>query len=537
MDRDSIYFGVIVVYILVVFGISYWRGRGVRDQEEFMVAGRSAPAWLLVFSLVCTWIGAGSLIGGGGRAYREGFSQLWMSAGAWAAIVIIYFLGPRVRRISQYTIQDILEKRYHPSARVLGAIAVMLGSTIIFSYQLKGLAFLLEHIFGLQQMWGIAVTGALILCFTTVAGLKSILAMDMLNGVLIILAVVIGLPLMLCMVGDGDLSSGAAHVSAALPEGHFTFFGSNDFVWALGVFFPTFFLLLGESSIYQKFYSAKSAKAVRNAVIGFLAGVIVLEIALATFAVVSSSHPELNAWRVTHDDYVAAAESNAADEDLDARWDALVDSVVMAEGDRDARPADRDESVAAAGRLYRSRTDFVNLRAAFLLPIWAGALLLAGAMAIIFSTANSFMMAASTSFARDIYQRFINPKATPLRIVWMQRITMLFMVGFAVSILTVFTTVWSMALAAYTIIGATLTPVLLAAFLWKRVTAAGGVASLAVSLLVWAVMVGLILTQTIDLDFDYIIYFAGTAGIATLIVVSLVTKPSSRELVEEFTRK
>ena len=35
-----------------------------------------------------------------------------------------------------------------------------------------------------------------------------------------------------------------------------------------------------------------------------------------------------------------------------------------------------------------------------------------------------------------------------------------------------------MALAAYTIIGATLTPVILAAFLWRRVTRAAGVASL-----------------------------------------------------------
>jgi SSS family solute:Na+ symporter/sodium/proline symporter len=94
-----------------------------------------------------------------------------------------------------------------------------------------------------------------------------------------------------------------------------------------------------------------------------------------------------------------------------------------------------------------------------------------------------------------------------------------------------------MALAAYTIIGATLTPVILAAFLWKRVTAAGGVASLAVGLAVWVVMVALILTEAIDLDFDYIVYFAGTAGIATLIVVSLATRPSSSGVVEEFTAR
>lgn len=537
MENDKIYLAVIVVYIVTIFGISYWRGRGVKNQEEFMVAGRSSPAWLLVFSLVCTWIGAGSLIGGGGRAYREGLSQLWMSAGAWLAIVIIYFLAPRVRRISEYTVQDILEKRYHPSARVLGSIAVVLGSTIIFAYQLKGLAFVLEYIFRIEQIWGVLITGVLILFFTTTAGLKSILAMDMLNGILIILAIAIGLPLMLMMVGDGSMGAGVDHVSVTLPEKHFTLFGSNNFIWALGVFFPTFFLLLGESSIYQKFYSAKSGKSVKGAVIGFLVGVIVLEVALAVFAVSSSSHPEMADWRTKHDAFVEAAESAGSGAELDARWEALQESVVTATGDRNDRPEDRDEAIDEAGKMYKSRTDFVNLQAAFLLPLWAGALLLAGGMAIIFSTANSFMLAASTSFVRDIYQRFVNPDAGARRIVWVQRITMLCMVGFAVSILTVFTTVWSMALAAYTIIGATLTPVILAAFLWKRVTAAGGVASLAVGLVVWVVMVTLILTKTIDLDFDYIVYYAGSAGIVTLIVVSLLTRPSSNDVVDEFMTK
>lgn len=536
MERETFYFTVIVLYIVAIIGISYWRGRGVKDQEEFMVAGRSASAWLLVASLICTWIGAGSLIGGGGKAYRGGLSQLWMSAGAWLAIVLIFYLGPRVRRISQYTIQDILEMRYHPAARVLGSIAVVLGSTIIFAYQLKGLAFVLEHIFHVPAMLGIVITGVLILSFTSFAGLKSILAMDILNGTLIILAIAVGLPLMLSLVGNGDIGAGVTHVTETLPAEHFTLFGVHDFFWALGVFFPTFFLLLGESSIYQKFYSAKSGLSVKRAIVGFLVGVVILEVALTFFAITASSHPELHEWRERHDDFVAAAASGAGEAELDAKWDALNTSVVTVEEDRKPRPSDREAAVAKAGKLYKTRTDFVNLRAAFVLPLWAGALLLAGAMAIIFSTANSFMMAASTSFVRDIYQRFFRPDAKPRQIVWVQRITMVCMVGFAVSILTVFTTVWSMALAAYTIIGATITPVILAAFLWKRVTRAGGVASLAVSISVWAVMVALILTGTIDLDFDYIVYFAGGAGILTLIVVSLLTRPSPPEVIEPFIR-
>lgn len=505
-----------------------------------MVAGRSASALLLVTSLICTWIGAGSLIGGGGRAYREGLSQLWMSAGAWVGIVIIYFLADRVRRINQFTVQDILEKRYHPSARVLGSIAVILGSTIIFAYQLRGIAFVIEFLFQIPQIWGIIITGSVLLVLTSMAGLKSILAMDMLNGTLIILAVFVGLPIMLMLVGGdgagsaGSISDGVAHVKATLPAAHFSALGGHDFVWAFGVFFPTFFLLLGESSIYQKFFSARSAGSVKRAVLGFLVGVIVVEVILTLFAVTASTHPETHSWRTTHAEYVEAAEAEAPTAELDQKWDALITAVTRSDGDDNIRPADATESIERADRLYKNRTDAINLESAFYLPIWAGALFLAAALAIIFSTGNSFMMAASTSFTRDIWQRFIRPDSTQEQMVWVQRIVMVALVAFAVSILTVFTTVWQMALAAYTIIGATLTPVILAAFLWRRVTRAAGVASLAVSITIWVVMVWMILTGRLEMDFDYIVYFAGGGSILTLILVSFLTQPPSQEVIDEF---
>lgn len=532
---NQIYLFVIGAYIIAIFGISWWRSRGVKSQEEFMVAGRSSPAWLLVGSLVCTWIGAGSLLGGGGRVYREGLSQLWLSAGAWAGIIVVFFLADKVRKISQFTVQDILEKRYHPSARILGSIAVILGSTIIFAYQLRGMAFVLEFLFKVPQIYGILITGGFILAFTVLAGLKSILAMDMINGSLIILAVFIGLPIMLGIVGGGDMGAGITHVQQTLPADHFSWFGGHNIIWAFGVFFPTFFLLLGESSMYQKFYSAKDGKAARHAVIGFFVGVLVVEVALALFAMASSSHPEFAQWRDTHDAYIEAAESGAPAAELDAKWSEMTDAIIYAEGTDTSRPEEVDASIAAADRMYRTRTDSINLASAFELPIWAGALLLAGGMAIVFSTGNSFMMAASTSFTRDIWQRFLRPNSSPTEIVWVQRILMISLVAFAVLILTVFTTVWSMALAAYTIIGCTLTPVILAAFLWKRVTAPAGVASLAVALITWVTMVTLILTGALpNFEFDYIVYPAGGLSILTLIVVSLLTKPSPPEKVREF---
>ncbi|NIP82363.1 MAG: sodium:solute symporter family protein, partial [Gemmatimonadetes bacterium] len=67
------------------------------------------------------------LFAGAGLAYRTGISELWFSFGAWAGLIVAYFLAGRVRRIAQYTVPDLLEKRYNAAARVLGTLAIILA--------------------------------------------------------------------------------------------------------------------------------------------------------------------------------------------------------------------------------------------------------------------------------------------------------------------------------------------------------------------------------------------------------------------------
>ena len=428
----------------VLLGVGVWKSRTTKSQDDFMVAGRSVSTWYLVGTLVCTWVGSGSLFGGAGLAFREGIGDLWMSAGAWVGIVLVYFLAHRVRRIAQYTVADILEQRYTPLARVLGSMTVTVAYLAIVGYQFRGAGRLLNLVTkdlpgGLPEIpveTGRLVACVLVIVFTLLAGMVSIVAIDIFNGGLMLLGLLLGLPLALHAVG------GVGQVVATLPDTHFALFGQHGPVWAFGVFFPTFFLLLGESSMYQKFFAAKDEASARKAVLGMVVGVVIVETSLALLAVIGAGK------------YWNLPPFRGADGALDVP---TTETIV----------------------LYLARYD---------LPVIAGCLLLGAGMAIIFSTANTFLITPSTNIARDIYQRFLNPKASrPGRAVparsrswcwacsptcsprssprscrWPSRPTR-----------------WS---------GPGSTPALLAAFLWKRVTPAGGTASIAAGMLVTALI-------------------------------------------------
>lgn len=478
---------IVLLYPIILIAVSVWRSRSVKTHDDFMVAGRSVPVALLVATLVCTWIGSGSLFGGAGLAYRSGLAELWFSFGGWAGLVVAFFIAGRVRRIAQYTVPDLLEQRYNATARVLGTIAIVLAYVTIAAYQFRGGGWILTIVTDgrISPTAGMYITAGAIVLFTALAGMVSIVTVDIFNGIIITLGVLLALPYMIFAEG------GIRAVAADLPASHLSVLGEHNLLWAMGVAMPTFLLILGESGMYQKFFAAKNEKAARHAVVGMLAGIMVIETALALLAIVG----------------------RAAYPDLEAQT-----SIV-------GRAA--SETVI----LYVARHG---------LPVAAGALLLAAAIAIVLTTGNTFLLVPSTNVSRDIYQRFINPTASERQKVNLQRAFIVVFGALGLLLLTQFQTVLSMALYAYSLVGASLTPALLAAFLWKRVTPQGGVACIAgglVTIVGIAVLarLGVDFTMTLagsEFDFgssDYIVIPSVIVSVGLLVGVSLWTPPSPEE--------
>jgi SSS family solute:Na+ symporter/sodium/proline symporter len=472
----DIYLIGVIVYLLILGVVGLYSSRSVKTQDDFMVAGRKTSALFLAGTLVCTWVGSGSLFGGAGLAFRMGVSQLWMSAGAWVGIAVVYFLAHRVRRISQYTLSDILEKRYNATARLFGTTAIIIAYLTIAGYQFRGGGRLLNILTGIDPLLGGAITCAVVIGFTVLAGLVSIISIDLINGIMMTLGVLIAVPLVYFSVGAEQIS--------ALPADRFLVFGQENAVWAMGIFFPTFFLLMGESSMYQKFFSAKDESTARKAVIGMIIGVVIIESSLCLLAVFGSAK------------YLALAPFLLPD-----------------------------------GSLDKATTETIILQIArFDIPVAAGVLLICAAVAIILSTANTFLMIPSTNIARDIYQRFIRPDVSDQGIIRFQRIWIVILGILAFVLANFFKSILDMAFTAYTMVGAGITPALLAAFLWKRVTVAGGVSSIIAGMSVTVVITALnfILTEPL-METDYIILPAASASLLCLIIVSLLTPQSPEE--------
>ena len=170
---------------LAAYGFAF-AAKEDHTKADYLVAGRSLPAFVLVFTLLSSWVGSGSLLGGAENAYKHGFPALWQAGGGWAGLLLIYFIAPRARKFAQFTIPDLLEARYNQVARVLGVIAILFAYTAITSYQLIGGGDILHLVFPavITADLGKYIIAAFVIGFTAIAGMASVAYMDVVIGML-----------------------------------------------------------------------------------------------------------------------------------------------------------------------------------------------------------------------------------------------------------------------------------------------------------------------------------------------------------------
>jgi SSS family transporter len=425
----NLYAVVLGIIIAVLLAVSLRQQRKVKTKADFLVAGRTLPWYVLVFTLLSSWIGSGSLFGGAENAFNNGFSALWQAAGGWAGLLIIFFVAARARAFAQFTIPDLLETRYNATTRVLGAIAILFAFTAITSYQFKGGGDILHLIFGIERTQGMLIIAAFVIIFTALAGMASVAYLDVVIGALTTVMAFIAVPLLLARVGGWDA------FTAALPPQYFQLFGrfaevngvdqgtGVAFARAMELFLPTMLLLLGNQAMYQKFFSARSERDAKVAVGGWVIGTFILETLIVAIAVLG-----------------AALYLNAPD---------------------------------IKGR------EIIPYAARHGLPAIVGAILMGAVFAKVISTANNYLFSPATNLVNDVYTRFINRDAEHKQVLLVSRFLVVGLGLFALVQGAYFESILAMSLYAYTIYSAAITPVVMATFFWKRATAAGAIACIA----------------------------------------------------------
>ena len=464
-----IHFAVILIYLFTLIGIGVYKSNKIKTQADFSVAGRSLSPWILVGTMLATWMGTGSILGNAGKTYETGMAALILPFGSILGIIILTQIAGKVREYEKFTVPEILGERFGQGARILSVIALVIAYLVIVSYQYNAGGAVLHTVLTndagqslISVETGTIIAAIFIISYTVLAGLVSVAYTDVANGIIILLSFLIAIPIF--FVEAGGFSGMEASFNMMGKTDHMNFWGVYSTLDVINFCLPPFLLIMGDANMYQRFFASKSAEGAK-----FATKVLILAVAIAELMII------IAAW--------------------------IASSMIP------------DAEVGKYVLIYASHE---------FLPTFIGAIMMTTIVGIIISTADSFLLVPATTLMRDIYLNYINPKADEKKIA-LYSLAYFVSLGFARS-----SGFFERALYAYTIYGASITPSLVAALFWKGATKLGSIASISTGVVVtllWKESSFFQKLVPIDIynNMEEVLP-AITLSILSLVVVSLLTK-------------
>src|SRR5438552_1475284 len=178
---------IIVVYLVGCMTAGIWMRRYVRGVEDFAVAGREMDLNLGIASLAATELGLVTVMYTAQLGFTNGFAGATIGVLMATAMYVVgrtgFVIGP-LRRAGVMTIPELFERRFGVRVRWLAGLFVVLGGVLNMGIFLRLGGEFLVAVTGMPPQWlewVMTVLLGMILLYTVLGGMLSVLVTDYLQ--------------------------------------------------------------------------------------------------------------------------------------------------------------------------------------------------------------------------------------------------------------------------------------------------------------------------------------------------------------------
>jgi len=178
---------IIIIYGLVLLGMGVYFFRKSKTSEQFMVAGRSIPAWAAGIAVMSTYTSSISYIAVPGKAFDDNWHPLIF---ALTAIPITWFVTkyviPHYRKHKIISVYSYLEERVGGWGRIYAAFSFllfMIGRVAVILY-LSSL--LLASFVSTDIGTVILMVGVITIIYTLMGGMEAVIWTDVIQSIIMI---------------------------------------------------------------------------------------------------------------------------------------------------------------------------------------------------------------------------------------------------------------------------------------------------------------------------------------------------------------
>ena len=426
--RSLIIFGCVVAYMIMCLGVGVWAMRRTKSTHDFFMAGRHLGVVVTSVAVFSSTMSGFGFVGGPGLVYNMGVSSFFMIVCTPIGISLTFFLlAKRLRLIAELrqpiSLPDAVTARYDSSSTgMLTAVAILLGVLGYLATQILAMAFVLQRVLTETHWVGdvslevcVVISSAVLVFYCVSGGIIASVYTDLVQGIVMVVAALMVLFAVTTAVPDG-FTGIVRTIHSDDPES-MSVWGSLGMMGCLSWYFIFTLGSCGQPHVITKLMMTRRVEDARfmlpMSVVGYgLSALLWISIGLCMRAVVLQGiHPELGS---------------------------------------------ADDAAPIFLQRYAS-------------PILAG-IVVAGLMAAIMSTADSFLNIGAAAIVHDI-PRAVRGRSLNNELFWARVATVLIAIVAAVFALYSGDLVALLGAFGWGTFAAAIVPTVAIGFNWKRATA------------------------------------------------------------------
>lgn len=478
-----------VAYAALMLYIGFYFYRQNKNTEDYFLGGRSLGPVVSALSAGASDMSGWLLMGLPGALYASGLIESYIAIGLSIGALLNWSFAAKRLRIytsviaNSITIPDYFETRFDDDKhilRIVCAIVILIFFTFYVSSGLVGGAKLFEATFGIRYEYALTTGTLIIVAYTFLGGYKAVCWTDLLQGLLMMGALIVVPAVMLYHLGGfGEAMAVIEEIkpnALSMGEGIGALSIVSALAWGLGYF--------GQPHILVRFMSIRSTKDIPAATFVGISWMVISLIGACFIGLLGIA-------------YVHKFELTLQDPEKIF--------IVMSQ---------------------------------LLFNPWIAGILLSAILAAIMSTASSQLLVSSSTIAEDFYKRIFNKEASNKTVMNLGRIGVLLvaLVAFVIST-DKESSVLSIVAYAWAGFGASFGSVMLFSLFWSRMTRIGAI----LGMITGAVMVVLWKNYLAEL-FNFPIYEivpGFVAASAVIIIASLLTqvRPGTKAAYERMLKE
>ncbi len=266
-------------FLAFVVAFGTWKSRGKKNLQDYLLANRSTPWYVITLSVMATQASAITFLSAPGQAYTDGMRFLHIYFGLPIAMVILSVTAvPLFHKLKVFTAYEFLEQRFDLKNRTLGSILFLIQRGLGAGFTIFAPALIFSVLLGWDVRITVFLIGGMVIFYTASGGTDAVNKTHFLQLIIITVGMSTAFVMILRLLPSDISFLDAAQVAGKMGKLNafdFTFdFKSPYNIWS-GIIAGTFLSLSYFGTDQSQVQRYLSGRSVAHSRMGLLANGIV----------------------------------------------------------------------------------------------------------------------------------------------------------------------------------------------------------------------------------------------------------------------